>query len=161
MRRFPAPWTVEALDGGFKIVDSNGQTLAYVYGHADPGDAQIAKGLSLDEARRIASNIAKLPKTRPVCKRIRLARTKAKKLLGHFLYLAALHENNAIVVFSSRLASQIPRSYAANAFNWFQRVMHDFEIVRLCALWDSAGDDRAWCPLTSKGGQQVRGGIRS
>ena len=32
MRRFPAPWTVEALDGGFQIVDANGQALAYVYG---------------------------------------------------------------------------------------------------------------------------------
>ena len=30
MRRFP-PWTIEELDGGFKIVDGNGQTLAYVY----------------------------------------------------------------------------------------------------------------------------------
>jgi hypothetical protein len=61
MRRFPAPWKVEALDGGFKIVDSNGQALAYVYGHADPRNAQIVYGLTLDEARRIASNIAKLP----------------------------------------------------------------------------------------------------
>ena len=61
MRRFPPPWTVEALDGGFKIVDSNGQSLAYVYGHADERDAQVAKSLTLDEARRIASNIAKLP----------------------------------------------------------------------------------------------------
>jgi hypothetical protein len=52
MRRFP---------GGFKIVDSNGQSLAYVYGHADKRDAQVAKSLTLDEARRIASNIAKLP----------------------------------------------------------------------------------------------------
>jgi hypothetical protein len=43
IRRFPAPWTMEALDGGFKIVDSNGQTLAYVYGHADPRNAGIAK----------------------------------------------------------------------------------------------------------------------
>jgi hypothetical protein len=51
------PWTVEALDSGFKIVDSNGQSLAYVYGHADPRDAAIAKSLTLDEARRIASNI--------------------------------------------------------------------------------------------------------
>jgi hypothetical protein len=32
-----------------------------VYGHADSRDAQIANGLTLDEARRIASNIAKLP----------------------------------------------------------------------------------------------------
>ena len=58
---FPAPWTVEAIEGGFKIVDFNGQTLAYVYGHADSGDAGITKALTLDEARRIASNIAKLP----------------------------------------------------------------------------------------------------
>jgi hypothetical protein len=62
MRRFPAPWTVEPLDGGFKVVDANGQTLAYVYGHADQRDAQIVYRLTLDEARRIASNIAKLPK---------------------------------------------------------------------------------------------------
>jgi len=61
MRRFPPPWTVEALDGGFKIVDANKQTIAYVYGHADPRDAETAKGLTLDEARRIAVNIAKLP----------------------------------------------------------------------------------------------------
>jgi hypothetical protein len=61
MRRFPAPWKVEALDAGFKIVDSNGQSLAYVYGYADPRDAGTAKALTLDEARRIASNIAKLP----------------------------------------------------------------------------------------------------
>jgi hypothetical protein len=61
MRRFPAPWTVEALDGGFKIVDANKQAIAYVYGHADPRDAATAKSLTLDEARRIAANIAKLP----------------------------------------------------------------------------------------------------
>jgi hypothetical protein len=59
MRRFPPPWTIEELDGGFKVLDANGQTLAYVYGHAESYDA--AKSLTLDEARRIASNIAKLP----------------------------------------------------------------------------------------------------
>ena len=36
--------------------------MAYVYGHADKRDAETAKGLTLDEARRITSNIAKLPK---------------------------------------------------------------------------------------------------
>ena len=25
LRRFPPPWTVEAIDGGFKIVDANKQ----------------------------------------------------------------------------------------------------------------------------------------
>jgi hypothetical protein len=39
------------MDGGFKVVDSNGQSLAYIYGHADSGDAGIAKALTLDEAR--------------------------------------------------------------------------------------------------------------
>jgi hypothetical protein len=61
MRRFPPQWKIEALDGGFKIIDANGQALAYVYGHADPRDAGVANALSLDEAPRIAANIAKLP----------------------------------------------------------------------------------------------------
>jgi hypothetical protein len=39
----------------------DGQSLAYVYGHANQRDAGIAKALTLDEARRIAANIAKLP----------------------------------------------------------------------------------------------------
>ena len=43
------------------MIDANGQSLAYVYGHADPRDAGIANSLTLDEARRIAANIAKLP----------------------------------------------------------------------------------------------------
>jgi hypothetical protein len=42
-------------------VDANGQTLAYVYGHPDKRDAETAKGLTFDEARRIAANIAKPP----------------------------------------------------------------------------------------------------
>ena len=61
MRRFLAPWTVEALDAGYKVVDANGQVLAYVYGVDDLRDARIAKSLTRDEARRIAVNIAKLP----------------------------------------------------------------------------------------------------
>jgi hypothetical protein len=61
MRRFPPPWKIEQVDGGFKVIDANGASLAYVYGHLDPRDAQTASGLTLDEARRIASNIAKLP----------------------------------------------------------------------------------------------------
>jgi hypothetical protein len=51
----------EALADCSKILDANGQSLTYVYGHAYERDAQVAKSLTEDEARRISSNIAKLP----------------------------------------------------------------------------------------------------
>src|SRR6476659_10186152 len=55
MRRFPPPWTVEAIDAGFKIVDSTGQSLAYVYGNADSHAAGIANALTL--ARNPRGNV--------------------------------------------------------------------------------------------------------
>jgi hypothetical protein len=58
-RRFPPPWKIERIEGGYKVLDANGQALAYVYGQT--GDPTVGKTLSLDEARRIAANIAKLP----------------------------------------------------------------------------------------------------
>jgi hypothetical protein len=61
VRRFPRPWTVEQIPGGYKVKDANGQSLAYVYGRETKADADIANVLTMDEARRIASNIAKLP----------------------------------------------------------------------------------------------------
>ena len=60
-RRFPAPWIVEQIPGRYKVLDATGQSLAYVYGRETKADADIAKVLTMDEARRIASNIAKLP----------------------------------------------------------------------------------------------------
>jgi hypothetical protein len=49
------------VPGGLKVCDANGQSLAYVYSRENPNDAHMAKVLTEDEARRIASNIAKLP----------------------------------------------------------------------------------------------------
>lgn len=59
--RFPPPWTVERLPGGFKVIDANGQSLAYFYARENDHDANTTGGLTMDEARRLASNIAKLP----------------------------------------------------------------------------------------------------
>ena len=42
-------------------MDANQQSLAYVYSRENESDAQIANVLTMDEAWRIASNIAKLP----------------------------------------------------------------------------------------------------
>ena len=69
--------------------------------------------------------------------RIELAKVKTEKVVDHFRYVLALHANNLFVVFSDTLASQIPTSHAANAFNVFRSSMHQFEIVRLCGLWES------------------------
>src|SRR5450755_1617570 len=83
---------------------------------------------------------------RTVTERIELAKTKMEKVLDHFLYVVELHANNSFVVHSSTLASQIPVSYAANAFNVFQRSMYQIEIVRLCAIWDKADPNKESIP---------------
>ncbi len=60
-RRFPLPWQVEQTPGGFKVLDASGQAIVYVYARDTREQADIAKVLTFDEARRVASNIAKLP----------------------------------------------------------------------------------------------------
>lgn len=49
------------LPGGFKVVDAAGQSLAYFYARENDSDANIASVLTMDEARRMAVNFAKLP----------------------------------------------------------------------------------------------------
>jgi hypothetical protein len=43
------------------VKDATGQALAYVYARETKAKADTAKVLTMDEARRIARNIAKLP----------------------------------------------------------------------------------------------------
>ena len=38
-RRFPPPWTVKRLPGGFKVIDANGQSLAYFYARENDNGA--------------------------------------------------------------------------------------------------------------------------
>jgi hypothetical protein len=50
--RFPRPWDIEEINkAAFVVRDNNGTALAYVYFEDEPGD----------EARRIATNIVRLP----------------------------------------------------------------------------------------------------
>ena len=60
-RHFPPPWSVQELEACFIVTDSAGQKLAFVYFEEEPGRRSAAKLLTRDEARRIATNIAKLP----------------------------------------------------------------------------------------------------
>jgi hypothetical protein len=60
-RRFKPPWTAEQIPGGYVVKDATGQAQAYVYARETKAQADTAKVLTMDEARRIAANIAKLP----------------------------------------------------------------------------------------------------
>ena len=59
-RRFPPPWIVEDHLACFIVKDHTGQALAHIY-YEDTGQPAAAKLLSKDEARRIATNFARLP----------------------------------------------------------------------------------------------------
>jgi hypothetical protein len=59
--RFPHPWRSKQIPGGYVVKDAAGQSLAYVYARETKAQADTAKVLTMDEARRIANNIAKLP----------------------------------------------------------------------------------------------------
>jgi hypothetical protein len=78
--------------------------------------------------------------------RVQAAKEKTDRIVDHLLYLIALHESNAVVVYSDTLSKQMPRSYAAHAFNVFRQCMSHFEIVRLCALWDSPRSNQKSIP---------------
>jgi hypothetical protein len=85
---------------------------------------------------REEQEIAKIAKmTLP--ERIEAAKAKTEKVVDHLSYLIKLHENNALVLYSPLLSSQIPTSHAANAFFNFRAGLHQIELVRLCSLWDS------------------------
>ncbi len=60
-RRFPPPWSAEESDACFIVRDRGGQAVAYLYFEDEAGRRSAAKLLTRDEARRIATNIAKLP----------------------------------------------------------------------------------------------------
>jgi AbiU2 len=72
-----------------------------------------------------------------ISERLVAAKVKTERVVDHLLYVLELNANNEIIVYSPTLRSQIPTSYAANAFIVFRHGLHQFEIVRLCALWDS------------------------
>ena len=82
----------------------------------------------------------------PHAQRIEIAKARMKRVVDHLLYSIEIHANNSFIVYTPMLSSQIPKSFAANAFNVFQRSMHQFEIVRVCALWDSAGLEKENIP---------------
>ena len=60
--RLPPPWTVHHTDDCYWVEDAAGHRFAFVYCRASPGGVTGESGpLSADQARRITSNVARLP----------------------------------------------------------------------------------------------------
>jgi hypothetical protein len=59
-RRFPPPWRVDKIPGGYVVRDANGQALVRIYSRDSEAEVMQAKVLTKDEVRRIAVNVAKL-----------------------------------------------------------------------------------------------------
>src|SRR5262249_6188253 len=60
-RRLPPPWHADKFSGGYVVRDANGFAVAYVYGRSTEAEALEGTEMAMDEARRVESNIAKLP----------------------------------------------------------------------------------------------------
>jgi hypothetical protein len=60
-RRLRPPWSVEDRASCFVVKARGGHELAYIYYEDDPRKRSIVKLLSRNEARQVATAIAKLP----------------------------------------------------------------------------------------------------
>lgn len=60
-RQFPPPWSVEEKSAHFAICDNNEQALAFVYFEKESSRRLASNLLSKDEARRIATQMARVP----------------------------------------------------------------------------------------------------
>jgi hypothetical protein len=74
------------------------------------------------------------------------AQEKIQWMVDELIVLIELHENNDLITYSPLLSDQIPRSYAARAFNVVQESIHRYEIIRLCTFWDGVDFEKANIP---------------
>jgi hypothetical protein len=59
--RFPVPWRIVEIPNGFAVDDATGRQLGVFYGRAGPNTAGHTGFLTLQEARQMALDFAKLP----------------------------------------------------------------------------------------------------
>lgn len=90
------------------------------------------------------------PATLSDADRVERARILVSRQIDDLLELIAISEANRFIIYSPTLAEQIPPSFAANAFNIFQWSSLNYEIIRVCAFWDSPRDDRTSIPTVLK-----------
>jgi hypothetical protein len=78
--RFPAPWRIAEIPTGFAVEDATGRQLGVFYGRADPNTAGHTGFLTIEEARQIALDFAKLPE---LLKRTSACKELAKATPAH------------------------------------------------------------------------------
>jgi hypothetical protein len=78
MSAFPPPWRPEKIPGGYAVRDAEGKVVAHIYGQEAPVAASGA--LTLEEAKEMATLIAKLPSFLPNPKTARRSSPKRTPL---------------------------------------------------------------------------------
>jgi len=81
--RFPAPWRIVEIPNGFAVDDATGQQLGVFYGRADPNAAGHTGFLTIDEARQMAVDFARLPELLERTSRPRRSRQKPRLSAEH------------------------------------------------------------------------------
>ncbi|WP_404400633.1 hypothetical protein [Pelagibacterium halotolerans] len=61
-----------------------------------------------------------------------------------------LHANNQLLQYTKTINSQIPQSYAGNAYRVFTIELMRGEVLRLCSLWDKPGEHRNSLPTIAR-----------
>jgi hypothetical protein len=59
--RFPTPWRIVEIPNGFAVDDATGRQIGVFYGRADPNIAGHTGFLTIEEARQMAVDFARLP----------------------------------------------------------------------------------------------------
>jgi hypothetical protein len=59
--RFPPPWRVDQIPGGYRVSDVHGRPLAYVYGVDGAARSALPGTMTPSEALALARAIARLP----------------------------------------------------------------------------------------------------
>jgi hypothetical protein len=71
---FTRPWKLIEHAESFEVADAAGRALAFVYFEDEAGRATSLKRMGKDPARRLATQIERLPELLEEVKRLRMAR---------------------------------------------------------------------------------------
>ena len=91
------------------------------------------------------SSQVKWPNNLPTNDRLAIASNRVEKLLDHWITILAIRESNAQMN-SLQLRKQIPKSYAANCYNYLSYSQRRYELICFTAVWDKSSEDRDSIP---------------